>query len=79
MTSAEALVLPISSGCVLHENFPSVLAKIPILLADFERSGKTRLANVFVTLHPDLFILLRHGALGVAIDSPSTEGVDVSM
>jgi len=35
MTSAEALVLPISSGCFLHENFPSVLAKIPILPVRF--------------------------------------------
>jgi hypothetical protein len=37
------------------------------------------LTNVFVTPYPDPFILLCHGALSVAIDSPSTEGVDVSM
>jgi hypothetical protein len=37
------------------------------------------LTNVFVTPRPDPFILLWHGALGVGIDSPSTERVDVSM
>jgi hypothetical protein len=58
MTATEALVLPISSGCVLHEHFLSAFWEDPDparpILSD---PVKHALTNVFVTLPPDPLIL----------------------
>jgi hypothetical protein len=71
--STEALVLPFPCGCVLRENFASVLLKIPIF------SGRSRAIPAKRLVQRLAWIRRRDGALGVADDFTSTEGVDVSM